>query len=77
MKDESGFLSIKISVRRMVDMTEQEAKTILSSYGPPINVAKHVEAINFAVEKLGGRATMTEIWRWASERTEEADKGTV
>ena len=58
-------------------MTEQEAKTILSSYGPPVNVAKHVEAINFAVEKLGGRATMTEIWRWASERTEEADKGTV
>lgn len=62
-------------------MTEQEAKTILSSYGPPINVAKHVEAINVAVEKLGGRATMTEIWRWARERVpsreEETDKRTV
>ena len=58
-------------------MTEQEAKTILNSRGPVINVTKHIEAINFAVEKLGGRATMTEIWRWASERTEEADKGTV
>ena len=61
----------------MVDMTEQEAKTILSSSGPPANVVKHVEAINFAIEKLGGHATMTEIWRWADERTEEADKGSV
>lgn len=58
-------------------MTEQEAKTILSSYGPPVNVAKHVEAINFAVEKLGGHATMREIWRWASERTEETGEASV
>lgn len=61
----------------MVDMTEQEAKTILSSYGPPVNVLKHVEAINFAIEKLGGRATMTEIWRWASEGTEETGKVSI
>lgn len=61
----------------MVDMTEQEAKTILSSYGPPVNVLKHVEAINFAIEKLGGHATMKEIWRWASEGTEETGKASV
>lgn len=58
-------------------MNELEAKTILSSYGPPVNVAKHIEAINFAIEKLGGCATMEEIWRWANERSEETDKDTV
>lgn len=58
-------------------MTEQEAKTILSSYGPPANTRKHIEAIEVATSVLGEDATMTEIWRWANERTEEADKGTV
>ena len=58
-------------------MTEQEAKIILNSRGPVINVTKHIEALNFAVEKLGGRATMTEIWRWASEGTEETGEASV
>lgn len=58
-------------------MTEQEAKTILSSYGPPANTRKHIEAIEVAISSLGEDATMTEIWRWANERTEEANKGTV
>lgn len=58
-------------------MNELEAKTILSSYGPPVNIARHIEAINFAIEKLGEQATMEEIWRWARERSEETDEGTV
>ena len=58
-------------------MTEQEAKTILNSPGPVINVTKHIEAINFAVEKLGGHATMKEIWRWANEGTEETGEASV
>lgn len=58
-------------------MTELEAKTILSSYGPPVNIAKHIEAIEFATKILGENATMTEIWRWANERTEKANEGTV
>ena len=46
-------------------MTEQEAKKILSEYGAPANIAKHIEAINTAIRALGGKATMAEIWRWA------------
>lgn len=58
-------------------MNELEAKTILSSYGPPVNIARHIEAINFAIEKLGEQATMEEIWRWARERTEETGEVSV
>lgn len=59
-------------------MTEYEAKTILRSYGPPVNVRKHIEAIEVATKILGEEATMEDIWRWASERRDaEADKGTV
>lgn len=59
-------------------MTEQEAKAILNNYGPPANVYKHIEAIEFATKILGENATMEEIWRWASESREaETDKRTV
>ena len=58
-------------------MTEREAKIILHSYGPPANIRKHIEAIEVATKILGEDATMEEIWRWASERAEETDKGTV
>ena len=46
-------------------MTEAEAKQILTEYGAPVNIAKHIEAINTAIRALGGKATMAEIWRWA------------
>ena len=46
-------------------MTEAEAKAIISSYGAPANIAKHIEAINVAIKARGGKATMAEIWRWA------------
>jgi len=36
-------------------MTEQEAKAIISSYGAPANIAKHIEAINTAIRALGKR----------------------
>ena len=58
-------------------MTEQEAKAILHSYGPPVNIRKHIEAIEVATSILGEDATMEEIWRWASERSEETNEGTV
>ena len=48
-------------------MTDPEAKAILNSYGAPVNIAKHIEAINTAIRALGGKATMAEIWRWASD----------
>ena len=58
-------------------MNELEAKTILSSYAPPVNVAKHIEAIEFATKIIGENATMTDIWRWANGRTEKANEETV
>ena len=47
-------------------MTEQEAKRIISSYGAPANIAKHIEAIRVALEVLGQDATMEDVWKWAS-----------
>ena len=47
-------------------MTEQEAKTIISSYGAPANIAEHIEAIRVALEVLGEDATMEDVWKWAS-----------
>ena len=47
-------------------MTEQEAKAIISSYGAPANIAKHIEAINTAIRALGEDATMEDVWKWAS-----------
>ena len=58
-------------------MTEQEAKAILNNYGPPANVYKHIEAIEFATKILGENATMTDIWRWASGRTEKTGEVSV
>ena len=59
-------------------MTEQEAKAILHSYGPPANIRKHIEAIEVATKILGETVTMEEIWRWASEKRDaETDKRTV
>jgi hypothetical protein len=54
-------------------MTEQEAKAILNSYGAPVNIANHIEAINTAIRALGGKATMAEIWAWARKPAESAD----
>ena len=48
-------------------MTQQQAKQILTSDGPPANVAEHIEAINTAIRALGGSATMAEVWRWAEQ----------
>ena len=52
-------------------MTEAEAKVIISHdlYG---NVANRLEAIEVATRALGEDATMTEIWKWAEGKTEEA-----
>ena len=58
-------------------MTEQEAKAILHSYGPPVNIRNHIEAIEVATKILGEDATMEEIWRWASERTEETGEVSI
>ena len=57
-------------------MTEAEAKRILTEYGAPANIAKHIEAINTAIRALGGKATMTEIWAWAKQPAElEVENG--
>lgn len=49
------------------EMTNSEAKQILTSDGPPANIAEHIEAINTAIRALGGSATMAEVWRWAEQ----------
>ena len=54
-------------------MTEQEAKAILTTYGAPVNIAQHIEAINTAIRALGGKATMAEIWEWAKQPAESAE----
>jgi hypothetical protein len=54
-------------------MTDAEARAILNSYGAPVNIAKHIEAINTAIGALGGSATMAEIWAWARKPAESAD----
>ena len=56
-------------------MTDPEAKAILNSYGAPVNIAKHIEAINTAIRALGGKATMAEIWRW-SKNDKDSDNDT-
>jgi hypothetical protein len=57
-------------------MTELEAKAILNSYGVPVNIAKHIEALNTAIRALGGKATMAEIWAWAKQPAElEVENG--
>ena len=57
-------------------MTQQQAKQIINSYGAPVNIAQHIEAINTAIRALGGKATMAEIWAWAKQPAElEVEKG--
>lgn len=51
-------------------MTDAEARAILTSDGPPANVAEHIEAINTAIRALGGKATMAEVWKWAEQPAE-------
>ena len=48
-------------------MTDAEARAILTSDGPPANIAEHIEAINVAIRALGGSATMAEVWKWAEQ----------
>ena len=55
-------------------MTEQEAKAILTTYGAPVNIAQHIEAINTAIRALGGKATMAEIWEWAKQPEKEVNE---
>ena len=55
-------------------MTDAEARAILNSYGAPVNIAKHIEAINTAIRALGGKATMAEIWEWAKQPEKEVDE---
>ena len=54
-------------------MTNSEAKQILTSDGPPANIAEHIEAINTAIRALGGKATMAEIGAWARKPAESAN----
>ena len=57
-------------------MTQQQAKQILTSDGPPANIAEHIEAINTAIRALGGSATMAEVWKWAEQPAElEVENG--
>lgn len=57
-------------------MTQQQAKQILTSDGPPANIAEHIEAINVAIRALGGSATMRDVWRWAEQPDElEVENG--
>lgn len=55
-------------------MTDAEARAILNSYGAPVNIAQHIEAINTAIRALGGKATMAEIWRWAKKPEKEVNE---
>ena len=55
-------------------MTDAEARAILNSYGAPVNIAKHIEAINTAIRALGGKATMAEIWKWAEQPEKEVNE---
>ena len=36
-------------------MTDAEARAILTTYGAPVNIAQHIEAINTAIRALGKR----------------------
>ena len=57
-------------------MTDAEARAILTSDGPPANIAEHIEAINTAIRALGGSATMAEVWKWAEQPAElEVENG--
>ena len=57
-------------------MTQQQAKQILTSDGPPANIAEHIEAINTAIRALGGKATIAEVWKWAEQPAElEVENG--
>ena len=55
-------------------MTDAEARAILTTYGAPVNIAQHIEAINTAIRALGGKATMAEIWEWAKQPEKEVDE---
>ena len=37
-------------------MTNAESRAILNSYGAPVNIAQHIEAINVAIRALGGKS---------------------
>ena len=62
-----------LGIREVLTMTDAEARAILNSYGAPVNIAKHIEAINTAIRALGGKATMAEIWAWAKQPAESAN----
>ena len=54
----------------LIPLLPQKDRAILQTAqalkrGAPVNIAKHIEAINTAIRALGGKATMAEIWRWA------------
>ena len=55
-------------------MTDAEARAILTTYGAPVNIAQHIEAINTAIRALGGKATMAEIWAWAGKPEKEVNE---
>ena len=63
-------------IREVLTMTDAEARAILATYGAPVNIAQHIEAINTAIRALGGKATMAEIWAWARKPAElEVENG--
>ena len=55
-------------------MTDAEARAILTTYGAPVNIAKHIEAINTAIRALGGSATMRDVWKWAEQPEKEVNE---
>ena len=55
-------------------MTDSEARAILTTYGAPVNIAKHIEAINTAIRALGGSATMRDVWKWAEQPEKEVNE---
>jgi hypothetical protein len=58
-------------------MTDPEAKAILNSYGAPVNIVEHMEAIQTAQRILGKDAGMKEIWRWAQDGEASNDKRAI
>ena len=63
-----------LGIREVLTMTDAEARAILTTYGAPVNIAKHIEAINTAIRALGGKATMAEIWEWAGKPEKEVNE---
>lgn len=54
-------------------MEAQEAKDIINN-DPDGNITKRIEAINVALDILGQKATMREIYAWAGEENNDSSR---